>query len=82
MSESLNSKIRSLSCYWLGIFCKIVSLIISTVNPHANGGAAGDMGLIPGRKWQPTPIFLPRKSHGWRSLAGYSPWVAELDVTE
>ena len=23
------------------------------------------------RKWQPTPIFLPGKSHGWRSLVGY-----------
>ena len=29
-----------------------------------------------------TPVFLPRESHGWRSLAGYSPWVAELDTTE
>ena len=26
------------------------------------------------RKWQPTPIFLPGKFHGQRSLAGYSPW--------
>jgi len=26
------------------------------------------------RKWQLTPVFLPRKSHGQRSLAGYSPW--------
>ena len=26
------------------------------------------------RKWQPTPIFLPSKSHGQRSLVGYSPW--------
>jgi len=26
------------------------------------------------RKWQPTPVFLPAKSHGERSLAGYSPW--------
>ena len=26
------------------------------------------------RKWQPTPIFLPGKSHGQRSLLGYSPW--------
>ena len=26
------------------------------------------------RKWQPTPIFLPEKSHGQRSLAGYSTW--------
>ena len=25
------------------------------------------------RKWQPTPVFLPGKSHGQRSL-GYSPW--------
>ena len=24
------------------------------------------------RKWQPTPVFLPGKSHGQRSLAGYS----------
>ena len=26
------------------------------------------------RKWQPTPVFLPEKSHGQRSLVGYSPW--------
>ena len=26
------------------------------------------------RKWQPTPVLLPRKSHGQRDLAGYSPW--------
>ena len=25
------------------------------------------------RKWQPTPIFLSGKSHGQRSLVGYSP---------
>ena len=39
---------------------------------------------IPGkRKWQPTPVLLPGKSHGWRSLVGYSPWgCKELDVTE
>ena len=26
------------------------------------------------RKWQPTPVFLPGKSHGQRSLSGYNPW--------
>ena len=26
------------------------------------------------RKWQPTPVFLQRYSHGQRSLVGYSPW--------
>ena len=41
---------------------------------------AGDTGLIPGprkipwRKWQPTPVFLPEKSRGQKSLEGYSPW--------
>ena len=33
--------------------------------------------------WQPTPIFLPRKFHGQRSLVGYRPWGhKELDTTE
>ena len=33
-------------------------------------------GKIPWRrKWQPTPVFLPGKSHGQRSLVDYNPWV-------
>ena len=36
------------------------------------------VGKIPFRiKWQPTAVDLPGKSHGERSLAGYSPWVSE-----
>ena len=35
------------------------------------------------RKWQPTPVFLPGKLHGQRSLVGYSPWGRkESDTTE
>ena len=35
------------------------------------------------RKGQPTPVFLPGKSHGQRSLADYSPWGhKESDTTE
>jgi len=35
------------------------------------------------RAWQPTPVFLPGKLHGRRSLAGYSPsGQKELDTTE
>ena len=40
----------------------------------------GDLGSIPGlgrswrRKWQPTPVLLPGKFHGLRSLVDYSPW--------
>ena len=26
------------------------------------------------RQWHPTPVLLPRKSHGQRSLVGCSPW--------
>ena len=26
------------------------------------------------KKWQSTPVLLPGKSHGQRSLVGYSPW--------
>ena len=34
------------------------------------------------RKWQPTPVFLPGKSHGQRSLAAYSLWgCKELKMT-
>ena len=34
-------------------------------------------------KWQPTPVFLPGKSHGWRSLVCYSSWGRkESDTTE
>ena len=42
---------------------------------------AGDMSLIPGsgrfpwrRRRPPVQVILPGKSHGWRSLVGYSPW--------
>ena len=35
------------------------------------------------RQWQPTPVLLPGKSHGWRSLVGCSPWGHwESDTTE
>ena len=51
---------------------------------------AGDPGLIPGsgrspwrRAWQLTPVFLPGKSHGQRSLVDYSLWLhKELETTE
>ena len=49
---------------------------------------AGDPGSLPGkipwrRKWHPTPVFLPGKSHGQRSLLGFSPWCRkESDTTD
>ena len=42
------------------------------------------VGKIPWRrKWQPTPVFLSKKSHGQRSPVGYSPLgCKESDTTE
>ena len=35
------------------------------------------------RKWQPTPVFLPGESQGWRGLVGCCLWGrTELDTTE
>ena len=50
----------------------------------------GDLGSIPWvgkipwrRKWQPTPVLLPGKSYGQRSLVGYTPRGSnESDTTE
>ena len=54
----------------------------------ANAGDMGDVDLIPGlgrspwrRAWKPTPVFLPGKSRGQRSLVGYSPGSCK-DLTE
>ena len=59
-------------------------------NSSANAGGVKKHGFDPWvrknpwkRAWQPTPVFLPGESHGWRSLAGYSPWgLKELGKTE
>ena len=41
-------------------------------NPRASAGDTGDgFDHWVGRKWQPTPIFMPGESHGQRRLAGY-----------
>ena len=33
------------------------------------------------RQWQPTPVLLPGKSHGWRSLVGCNLWGREESDT-
>ena len=65
------------SCVWQGFPGGMV-----VKNLPANVGDTRDSGLIPGmgrgmipwrRKRQPTPVFLPGKSHGQKRLVGYSP---------
>ena len=58
----------------------------SVVKTHANAGREFHPWVkkIPQRrKWQPTPVFLPGKSHRQGRLAGYSAWGhKESDWTE
>ena len=76
----------------VGLVFPVISLPSSVIkNPPVN---VRDLTSIPGsdpwvrkipwrRKWQSPPVSLPGKSHGQRSLVGYSPWSCkELDTTE
>ena len=52
-------------CYWLRVHLPF--------QRHKRHGFNPWIRKIPWRrKWQPTPVFLPRKSHGQKSLAGQS----------
>ena len=67
--------------FWLSerpIWASQVVLVVK--NPPANAGRRNRRGFNPWvgkipwkRAWQPTPVFLPGKSHGQSSLVGYSP---------
>ena len=52
--------------------------------PYRRHGFDLWIGKIPWRRaWQPTPGVLPGKSHGQKSLVGYSPWGCKgSDMTE
>jgi len=63
------------------------SLVVQVVEFACN---ERDQGSTPGLErcpregnGNPLQLFLPGKSHGWRSLAGYNPWDhKELEMTE
>ena len=64
----------------------IMTLVAQTLKnlPARRPGLSPWVRKIPWRrKWQPTPVFLPGESLGWRSLAGCSPQGhTELDTTK
>ena len=50
---------------------------------HQNQILGNILGVVRRRRWHPTPVLLPGKSHGRRSLVGCSPWgCEESDTTE
>ena len=55
--------------------CSPGGSVVKNLPTNAGDGFYPWVGKIPWRrKWQPTPVFLPGKSHGQRRLEGYSPW--------
>ena len=72
---------------WECLWDQQVVLVVK--NPPANAGNVRRwfdpwIRKIPWRRaWQPTPVFLTGKSHGQRSLVGYSAWARkESDTTK
>ena len=65
-----------------------MTVFVDGASMPANVGDTRDAGLIPGlgrslEKEIETPVFLPEKFHGQRSLVGYSPWGhKESDTTK
>ena len=53
----------------------VAQMVKASAYNAGDRGSILESGRFPWRrKWQPTPELLPGKSHGRRSLAGYSPW--------
>ena len=55
---------------YIYISCMYVCICVHTFFIHLS--TTGLLGWR--RQWHPIPVLLLRKSHGWRSLVGYSPW--------
>ena len=68
---------------WSDFYFDWASLVTQTVNGRRPGFDPWLRNIPWRRQWQPAPVFFPKKSHGQRSLVGYSPWVCkESDMTE
>ena len=63
--------------------CLYRSYTVQGANPGCRRSLNVALALLLRRQWHPTPVLLPGKSHGWRSLVGCSPWGhKESDMTE
>ena len=64
------------------LWASLVAQMVKSLPAYGRPGFHPWVRRIPWRReWQPTPVFLPGKSHGERSLEGYSLWGhRELDT--
>ena len=80
---------ESLKALWGGYYSMPYFIYEDTEAQSVKCLAQSRIGVIPWfiywapRQWHPTPVLLPGKSHGRRSLVGCSPWgCQESDTTE
>ena len=62
---------------WDSLVTHTVKSLLAMQDTWVRSLSQEDLRKILRRKWQPTPVFLPGKSHGMRSLLGYSLWVSK-----
>ena len=68
---------------WISLKSKGLSRVFSNTTVQKDQFFGAQLSSLWRRKWQPTPVLLPAKSHGHRSVVGYSPrGCKKLDTTE
>ena len=81
---------REWECKMVQTLWNLIGLFLYKLNTHVLYDLVIFLDIYPKvmtacwrRQWHPTPVLLPGKSHGWRSLVGCSPWDhEESDTTE
>ena len=79
LRQNISKRTFTFQSLLIFLSCKKLSGLLGgsvVKNPPANAGDAGSIpgsGRSPEEEWYPSPVFLPGKPHGQRSLAGYSP---------
>jgi len=58
----------------IGVYYLFELVLFFYSNTYPGLELLGHMVVLQRRQWQPTPVLLPGKSYGWRSLVGCSPW--------
>ena len=69
--------------YQMFIKANVKKQMLKQISEVQSGALLTNSDITWRRQWHPTPVLLPGKSHGWRSLVGCSPWGRkESDMTE
>ena len=80
LANPAGSRPEALEIFWR--LKPAIQWLLCRITHHVTEFKKATIGVYQ-RKWHPTPVLLPGKSHGQRSLVGCSPWGREeSDTTE